>query len=641
MILAMEQLGKSYGANLVLSQITAKIEDTDKIGLIGPNGAGKSTLLNLLVGDLEADQGTISRSGKTMGFLRQNSGLGNDSSILQEMRSVFSHLLEMEAEISQLSHRIAAGENQQELTARYAHLQSTFESREGYLIDVKIATVLNGMGFLGVDTDTPISVLSGGEKTRLALCKLLLESPDLLILDEPTNHLDFKTLIWLEDYLQGYKGALLVVSHDRYFLDRLCGRIWEISDHQLSAYNGNYSSYVRQKQERLERQQKEYEIQQAQIADLKDFVARNMARASTTSRAKSKQKVLDNMEVVERPRPPVKPAKIRFSYKREPVKDVLAVEGLTLAVGEGDERKILCNGVDFEMRRGEKIALIGFNGVGKSTYLKALQNLMPIDGGHIYWGKNTDISYFEQEELQFDTGKTALHELWDRFPHSYEHAIRTILGNVGLTGEAVHKRVADLSGGERARLKFAVLMMNCGNVLLMDEPTNHLDLATKESLDTALMEYTGTLLIVSHDRYLLEKIPDKIVEMYPDGFRIYPGRYAQYLSQKNTETADAPAQPRKEAGDKPKTGYRNKKQRSEEVARKQEINSLEIKIEQLEQDIFRLENQITQPEVAANYLELQEKCDLLEEKRQELQDMFSQWAILSEQQEKGYDNYEV
>jgi len=637
MILSLEKISKSYGASLVLSGITAKIEDTDKIGLIGPNGAGKSTLLNILHGDLEPDEGTVARADKSFGFLRQNSGLDNQNSIRQEMRSVFQPLYEIEAELHALERQIsgAAGGTPefQELTARYSRLQTAFESREGYLIDVKIQTVLNGMGFLGVDTAMPVHLLSGGEKTRLALCKLLLEAPDLLILDEPTNHLDFKTLLWLEGYLSGYRGALLVVSHDRYFLDKLCGSIWSLAHHKLEAYPGNYSRYVQLKEERDERLRKEYEAQQTEIAHAKDFIARNIVRASTTARAQSRQKALERMELVEKPRPPARPAKIRFSYKREPVKEVLTVEDLSVSVGEGEEQKQLCGGTHFSMLRGEKIALIGSNGIGKSSFLKAIQGMIPHQKGLIEWGKGTDISYFEQEELAFTSGKTALDELWDRFPRECEHTIRTVLGNVGLTGENVFKRVRDLSGGERAKLKFAVLILSCGNVLLMDEPTNHLDLPTKEALDTALREYTGTLLVISHDRYLLNKFPDRIVEMHTDCFRSYSGNYDRYLQQKDRESAAAPlpgAEKENPAERAQKNGgnYRGKKQRSEQTARKKRIGELEQIIEMLEKDIFSLENEISDPNIARDYLVLQEKCDMLAEKRLDLSDRLSEWTEL-------------
>ncbi|MFV0400928.1 MAG: ribosomal protection-like ABC-F family protein [Oscillospiraceae bacterium] len=640
MIISLDSVGKSFGVNLILENITAKVEDNDRIGLIGVNGAGKSTLLNLIHGDLEQDTGEIARgSGKQQGFLRQNSGLSNQNTIQQEMDSVFAHLHQMEADMRELEQKIAAispdGGLYKELAADYAELQNRFETADGYLIQVRISTVLNGMGFGDVDRQTPINVLSGGEKTRLALCKLLLETPDLLILDEPTNHLDFKTLLWLEDYLAGYRGALLIVSHDRYFLDRLCTSIWEVQNHNLSQYNGNYSQYVLLKEEREVRQRKEYEAQQAEIAEMKDFIARNIVRASTTARAQSRQKALDRMEKVEAPKLPPKPPFIRFRYSREPVKDVLHVEGMALSVGEREERKQLFDRLDFDMLRGEKIALIGQNGVGKSSFLKSLIGQLPQDTGYIEWGRNTDISYFDQGEGGLDVSKTAINQLWDEFPRENENGIRTVLGRAAIRGEDVYKRVGQLSGGERARLKFARLMLSCGNVLIMDEPTNHLDLATKEVLDAALQEYTGTLLVVSHDRYLLNKFPTKIAEMYPDGMHLYKGRYDQYMAQKQLESASA--QPRKPEAEEEKSekekassGYRTKKQRSEDAARKQRISALENRIEELETEIWELEQLITEPEIASDYVLLREKCDLLEERRTDLECALGEWSRLDE-----------
>ena len=633
MIISLENIEKSYGASPVLQGVSARIEDTDRIGLIGRNGAGKTTLLNILYGDLEPDGGTISRADKTFGFLRQNSGLSSGNTILEEMRSVFAPLLEAEQELRLLEQRIAKTPAQDasypELTARYAHLQGLFEQRDGYLIDVKIRTILSGMGFADTDPETPVEVLSGGEKTRLAICKLLLEQPELLILDEPTNHLDFRTLNWLEDYLLSYKGALLVVSHDRYFLDKLCSSIWEVECHELSIYPGNYSRYVLLKEERVERRQKEWEIQQRQIEEMEEFIARNIVRASTTARAQSRRKTLEKMERVERPRPPARPPKLRFTYRREPVKDVLQVENLSLCVGEGMERRTLCSGVELQVTRGEKIALVGANGIGKTTFLTALVGQTAPQSGSIEWGVNTEVSYFEQEEFGLHSSKSALDELWDRFPQKTELELRSVLGNMGLTGESVYKKVGELSGGERAKLKFAILTLRCGNVLVMDEPTNHLDLASKEALDKALQDYTGTLLVVSHDRYLLNKFPDKIAEMHADGIRIYKGNYDSYLASKSAQ----PSEDRRQQPEKParESSYRGKRQRSQDAARRREISLLEQEIESLEEEIARLEGEIANPEVTADYLLLQQTCDALEESRTAHDDALSRWSYLLEE----------
>ena len=638
MIVSLENISLSFDdKTFILRGINARLHEDSRVGLVGANGAGKTTLLNIICGDLEADDGILAcANSKNIGILRQDSGLSGENSIMSEMQGVFSHLRQMEREMRRLEAEIAEtlpdDSRYGELVGRYAELQVNFEAREGYHTGVKIATVLNGMGFGNIDPETSVGALSGGERTRLAISKLLLEAPDLLILDEPTNHLDFKTLLWLEDYLAGYKGALLIVSHDRYFLDRLCSTIWELQQSELTVYNGNYSAYMLQKEEREQFIRREFEAGQREIAQMKDFVARNIVRASTTSRAKSRQKALERLEEnLQKPKPAPKPPVIRFQKSRNPVRDVLTVEELVLSVGEGGQVKQLISGLNLEVKRGEKLALIGANGVGKTTFLRALAGELRY-GGAIKWGRGCDICYFDQIEDGFDEYKTALETLWDAYPREYEYTVRTALGRVGLTGENALKLVCVLSGGERARLKFAKLMLSRGNVLLLDEPTNHLDLGSKESVDKALAEFDGTLLVVSHDRYLLNKFPDKILEVHPDGVKVYNGRYDQYVAQKQTEAPAPPPvdqKPEKKQGG----GYRRtKKQRSEEAAHKRLVREIETRIEALEAEISQLEQEIGSPENASNHLLLQEKCEALEEKRVELDECLNQWSGLESEQ---------
>ncbi len=534
MILAMENLSKSYASKIVLDDITLKIEDNDRIGLIGVNGAGKSTLLKIITGMEQSDSGVLSVSNHAkIGFLQQNSGLSSESTIMDEMLSVFKDTLNTEKAMRKVEQKMSKAQPDSDeyagLAEEYTRLHAKFEAEDGYHIEVKIKTILNGMGFADKAADTVTDTLSGGEKTRLALAKLLLESPDLLILDEPTNHLDFdeptnhldfKTLTWLESYLLEYKGALLIVSHDRYFLDRIVTSICEIERHRLVRYKGNYSKYLGLKKERIERQQKEYDIQSQEIAAMEDYVRRNMARASTAKSAKSRVAALERMERVEKPQGDLKSAKISFQYDRPPVKDVLTVSDIDLRVGEGDRQRLLFEHLDFKVMRGEKVAVIGANGVGKSTFLKVILGKLGHTHGTIEWGKHVQVTYFDQEGKQLNPENTVLDELWNRFPTSYEQQIRNMLGGVLLTGENVYKKVGVISGGERAKLGFAVLMAERGNVLVLDEPTNHLDLDTKEVLDKALCSFDGTIITVSHDRYLLNKLPTKIVEFYPGKLRL-------------------------------------------------------------------------------------------------------------------------
>ncbi|MBE5040604.1 ABC-F family ATP-binding cassette domain-containing protein [Ructibacterium gallinarum] len=636
MLLSLNQINKSFSGKPVLKNISMTIEEKVCYGLIGANGAGKSTLLNILTGELEHDGGEVYRSnGLTLGYLKQNSGLDRTSTILEEMRKVFADVLRTEQELRSLEKEMAAIMDQnsgeyRRITQEYAQKQAYFDSRDGYQIDVKIKTVLNGMGFMDRELQTPISTLSGGEKTRLAIARLLLEEPQLLILDEPTNHLDFKTLGWLENYLLAYNGSVLVVSHDRYFLDKLVSQVFELERGRLYTYKGNYSSYRVQKEERRQRQEKEYEAQQLEIARLQSYIDKNLARASTANSAKSRIKTLENMELVEKPEGELKQIRLRFDITREPYKDVLTTENLEIAVGE--EQKVLCRGIDLSVKRGEKIAVIGENGIGKSSFLKTILGLIPHAHGSYTWGKNVSISYYEQENLNLNPERLAIDELWDRFPHIPEAQIRKVLGSVLLTRDDVFKPVKVISGGERAKLAFCILMLEKSNVMLLDEPTNHLDLSSKEILERALSEYPGTLLFVSHDRYLLNKIPDKILEMTANGMQVYEGKYDDYVMRKQMQEAakveenSAVSHPKTPAG-----GYRTKEQRRQEVQRKTRIRELEELITWLEKEIALLQEEMTQEEVYTDYRLAEEKTIEIEKKHAQLDECYEEWETLQEE----------
>ena len=641
-MVALQDVSKSYGSDLIFSGVTAKIEDRDRIGLVGQNGAGKTTLLNIICGALEQDDGTVSRNGElTIGYQRQNSGLTQGGTILDEMRKVFADVFRLEADLKATADAMARSPEDEELAERYRCLEDAFLARDGYHVPVKINTVLTGMGFAEHGFDKRVDKLSGGEQTRLAIAKLLLEEPNLLILDEPTNPLDFKTLAWLEDYLNAYRGALLVVSHDRYFLDRLCGRIWEMDRGELTTYNGNYSKYVRLREERLARQHKVYEAQQEEIARLKDYVARNIVRATTAAMAKSRVKALERMEPVEKPKPPLKPPVIRLEYASEPVKDVLRVENLEVAVGEGERRRVLLPDVSLTVKRGEKVAIIGGNGAGKTSLLRCILGKAPRERGRVEWGRGVRYSYYDQGSESLDESLTVLDTLWQHYPRSYETPLRNMLGAVGLTGEDVFKRVGQLSGGERARLKLAIICLAGSNVLLLDEPTNHLDLATKEVLDKALSAYTGTILMISHDRYLLDRLPDRILEVEGGRITEYKGKFSDYQEQAGlmrerlAEAAGPDAAPEHRDTEGAKTYRRGKEARREEARRRKEYADTEAMIHALETELAGLKEQIAQPETAADYQLLQELCTQVEEKEKALSDAMDHWLELAEAGESG------
>lgn len=645
MLLNVEHIYKYFNGQALLKDINFTVEDREAVGLIGVNGCGKSTLLNIITGSEGYDKtpkglGSVNIAGKaSIGFLRQNSGLNSELTIGEEMKNAFAPLLETLDKMKVLEKKMADGGDIDSISHEYAELSSYFEARDGYRIDVKIKQVLNGMGFGSTPTDRVISTLSGGEKTRLALAKLLLEEPNLLILDEPTNHLDFETLMWLEDYLKGYKGAIIIVSHDRYFLNKVCTRICEIEQGRLTSYRGDYSSYLVQKKMNSERQLKEYEAQQKEIAKLEDYVAKNLVRASTSKMAKSRQHMLDRIERIDKPLMYSKPPKIKLEYDIEPTKDIVRVVDCPLVVGEGADKKELIKSLTMNVRRGEHVAIIGANGIGKTSILKLIQGIIPHEGGNISWGGNVKISYFEQEHAILDPHKTVLEEIMDRYPRLSEQQARSVLGAVLLTGENVFKPISVLSGGERAKLCFAIMALNRGNVLVLDEPTNHLDLSTKEVLEDALAEFGGTIILVSHDRYLLNKVASRIIEIKHDEVNSYEGNFDAYSEAVNaarqlkmqSEAEIKRAEEEKAYKENKARQYRSKEQRAADAQKRNRIRELEKEIEGTEVLIFELENAISDPEIASDYSKMSEKCKELEEAKTTLDQKMDEWAELSDQ----------
>lgn len=619
MLINLTDINKFYNGNQVLKNINLTIDESDKIGLVGVNGCGKSTLIKIITGKTEPDRfterdGIVSTASKTtIGYLEQMGGLDSESTVIDEMKKVFSDITDAIGRMREIEVKMSEGDNSYD--EEYHRLSSWVEANDGYNTDFKIKMILNGMGFTENELERTVSGFSGGEKTRLAIAKLLLEEPNILILDEPTNHLDFKTIMWLEDYLKSYKGAVLVVSHDRFFLDRVCTSICEIERGILTRYKGNYSAFVKLKDEAVARQEKEYELQQKEIAKMEDYVAKNLVRASTSKSAKSRIKALDKMERIEKPVTYTKSAKIRFTYSFEPPVDVLSVKNIDISVGEGSQRKTLLDEISFSVRRGDKVGIIGDNGIGKSTLLKIIQEKIS-HKGLVRWNSNIKISYFEQESTNLNKALTVMEELHHRYPSMTELEIRNILAQVRLTGENVFKETGVISGGERAKLCFAIMMLEHGNVLILDEPTNHLDLSSKDAIEQALEEYTGTIIFVSHDRYLLSKIATHIIELKADGYEVYENNFAKYLDilkqrqeeEKRRTDAEKLEKAQTAMREKSAVAYKSKQQRSAEAERRKKIKSLETEIDTLQNQLDLLNEEITKPEIFSDYETMNHKC---------------------------------
>lgn len=642
MLVSLNNINKFYNGNQLLNNISLTIDENDKIGLVGNNGCGKSTLLKIITGSVEPDRftekdGIVSTASKTtIGYLEQMGGLDSEKTVMEEMQSVFEPVHRAIERLREIEAEIESGDDSS--ADEYQQLSSWIEANDGYNTDVNIRMILNGMGFTENELKRTVSGFSGGEKTRLCISKLLLEEPNLLILDEPTNHLDFKTIMWLEDYLRSYKGAVLIVSHDRYFLDRLCTSVCEIERGILTRYRGNYSAFVRQREENDTRRAKEYEIQQKQIAKLEDYVAKNLVRASTTKMAQSKRKQLEKMERVEKPFHDTKSAKIHFTYSIEPPLDVLKVKGVDISVGEGSSRKTLVDEINFEVRRGEKIGIIGDNGIGKSTLLKIIQEKLA-HKGIVRWNSNIKISYFEQESTNLNRELTVMEEIHSRYPSMSDLEVRSLLAQVRLTGENVFKETGVISGGERAKLCFAIMMQEHGNVLILDEPTNHLDLSSKEAIEEALAEYTGTVIFVSHDRYLLSKIADRLIELTDGTYRLHNYGFEKYLDvlrdeqaeQKRIADAEKFAKNAEIAKDKAVKTYRNRQQRSADASRKNEMKRLEKEIDDLQAKIDALTEEISKEEVYSDYELMSAKCTEIEQFKQQIDENFDKLVELEEQ----------
>lgn len=608
MLLQVQQVTRRFGADVLFENVNMDIPENGRVALVGRNGAGKSTLIRMIAGIDAPDEGQIvTKKGLTVGYLAQDAGLDTTNTIWNEMASVFKDLQDQEQRLHDLESEmsdpavIADTEKLAKVSNAYDQLQTDFKARNGYGYRAEIRGVLHGFEFGETDYDRPVTELSGGQKTQLALAKLLLEKRDLLILDEPTNHLDVETLTWLEGYIQSYKGALLIVSHDRYFLDRIVSEVYDMAAGTLTQYHGNYSQFVDQKAAQLRREWKEYEKQQDKISKLEDFVNRNIVRASTTKRAQARRKQLEKMDRIERPENDDRVARFEFTPHRQSGNIVLEAD--QLAIGYTADH-VLADPVNLDVKKHQAIAIVGPNGVGKSTLLKTLLGKIPAIRGQFRFGTGVDTGYYDQEQASLHDKKTVLAELWDDHPTTPEGDIRTILGSFLFTGEDVDKLVHSLSGGEKARLLLTKLAMKHDNFLILDEPTNHLDIDSRQVLENTLNDFDGTILFVSHDRYFINQVATSVVELSANGTTLYMGDYDYYVDKKDEQEAlkaqaEAATNPIIAApSDSSKQQYQQSKDRQKQVRKLQrQVDALEDQVTTLGEQKAALEAEMSKPEV--------------------------------------------
>ncbi|WP_208559249.1 ABC-F family ATP-binding cassette domain-containing protein [Marinilactibacillus kalidii] len=601
-LLQTQKVARHFGAEVLFDDVTLEIKEASRVGLVGRNGAGKTTLLHMISGQEEPDVGKINKKRDlTIGYLDQHTGLESNRTIWEEMLTVFEAVRQLEKEMraveSQMSDPTLLEDegHYHEVLKRYDTMQETFKQLNGYGYESEIRSVLHGFRFYESDFSTPVAQLSGGQKTRLALAQLLLEKKDLLVLDEPTNHLDIDTLAWLEKYLQSYTGALLIVSHDRYFLDKVVNEIYEVSNGKVQHFTGNYTNYLKLKAEMIQLMWKEYEKQQKKIEKTEDFINRNLVRASTTKRAQSRRKMLDKMDKMGKPQDDEKSASFNFYTERESGGVVLQTEDLAI----GYEETALSESINMDIRKTDAIALVGPNGVGKTTLLKTLVGQIPALAGTIQLGTKVDTGYYDQEQSLLHSTKRVLDELWDEHPTIPEQSIRTLLGSFLFSGDDVEKAVGSLSGGEKARVALAKLAMEKNNFLILDEPTNHLDIDSKEVLENALIDFEGTLLFVSHDRYFINRMATKVLEISEDGLTLYLGDYDYYLQKKEelealSQLEQAEQEMKQNNMHQPNPAVPLVSDRAQQKERQRETRRLNRLIEDVEKQLQSIEQQLNE-----------------------------------------------
>ena len=643
-LLQLNDISKSFDGEDIFTRVNFEVKTGERIGVVGRNGAGKSTLMKIIAGVEDYDSGHISKiKNLRMGYLTQQMTLNSSASVFEEMSKPFEHLKKMELLIREETNWLADhasnyySEEYQQHMERYESLTNQFEQLDGYQYESKIKTVLHGLNFNEDDFDKPINDFSGGQKTRLSLAQMLLNEPDLLLLDEPTNHLDLETTKWLEDYLKYFKGAIVIISHDRYFLDKIVTQIYDVALGDVKRYVGNYEQFIEQRDKYYESRMQEYERQQDEIKRLETFVEKNITRASTSGMAKSRRKTLEKMERIDKPMLDARSANIQFGFNRNTGNDVMNIRNLKIGYDSP-----ITSPINIEVSKGDHIAIIGPNGVGKTTLIKTIAQRQNQLEGEITFGANLQIGYYDQKQAEFKSNKTIIDYVWDQYPTMNEKDIRAILGRFLFVQDDVKKVINDLSGGEKARLQLALLMLQRDNVLILDEPTNHLDIDSKEMLEQALKDFEGTILFVSHDRYFINQLANKVFDLNYDGGQMYLGDY-QYYIEKTEEAATLEAfknerndfskedtSNQNEANENVNTYDSQKQQRREQRKLERLIENCEAKIEAFENEIARIDEQLTQPDVFNNPEKASSLATQKLETEQMLEQVMSEWENLQE-----------
>ncbi|MFU0723136.1 ABC-F family ATP-binding cassette domain-containing protein [Streptococcus sp. IMAU11622] len=630
-ILQANKIERSFAGEVLFDNLNLQVDERDRIALVGKNGAGKSTLLKILVGEEEPTSGEINKKKDiSLSYLAQDSRFESENTIYDEMLHVFDDLRRTEKQLRQMELEMGekSGEDFNKLMSNYDRLSENFRQAGGFTYEADIRAILNGFKFDESMWQMKIAELSGGQNTRLALAKMLLEKPNLLVLDEPTNHLDIETIAWLENYLVNYSGALIIVSHDRYFLDKVATITLDLTKHSLDRYVGNYSRFVELKEQKLATEAKNYEKQQKEIAALEDFVNRNLVRASTTKRAQSRRKQLEKMERLDKPEAGKKSANMTFQSEKTSGNVVLTIENAAI----GYDGEILSEPISLDLRKMNAVAIVGPNGIGKSTFIKSIVDQIPFIKGEKRFGANVEVGYYDQTQSKLTPSNTVLDELWNDFKLTPEVEIRNRLGAFLFSGDDVKKSVGMLSGGEKARLLLAKLSMENNNFLILDEPTNHLDIDSKEVLENALIDFDGTLLFVSHDRYFINRVATHVLELSENGSTLYLGDYDYYVDKKaEMEVSQieevSTSNPAKEAS--PVNDYQAQKESQKEVRKlMRQIESLEAEIEELESQSQAISEQMLETNDAEKLMELQAELDKISHRQEEA---MLEWEELSEQ----------